>query len=305
VQILCPLRASSEIEPLVRVGARYFYAGVDSTVLFGSQASASPCLNCRPWPGSNFESDESLRAAIELAKGNTAHIYLTFNWYAYRSWEIAAILDFLSRHDGLAGVVVVDLTLLDRIRQSHPELQIILGSVAHVTNSAAVEFFVSRGVSRIVLPRHLTIGEISDLITNHPDVDFEVFIKNQDCFFAQGRCYHTHSVINSEVPYRCDLARPETSIRPLSTAELDALNTHYANFFSSCGVCAIQELHQIGVSTVKLVGRDLPIEDRRRDFLFIQRAIDALERDSEPKAELVQEYHREIYGMSCRRDCMY
>ena len=171
--------------------------------------------------------------------------------------------------------MVVDLGLLACLRQSRPDLEIILSNLAHVTNSGSVEFFREIGARRIVLPRHLSLAEIGELLNRHPHVDFEVFIKNQDCFFAQGRCYFTHDVVNSEVPYRCGLVVPTLASRELCSGELEALGEHRRSLFNNCGVCAVQQLERVGVKMVKLVGRNLTLEDRLRDVAFIRRAIAA------------------------------
>ena len=305
MEILCPLRACAEIEPLLGAGARQFYAGVDSEVLFGSSASASPVINCRPWPGCNFETDESVRAACEAIRREDGRLYVTFNWHSYRSWELSAILEFLSRHDGLAGVVLADLTLLDQIRKTLPRLRLILGTVANVQNAGAVEFFRQRGVSQFVLPRHLTIGEIERIVSGHPDLEFEVFIKNQDCFFSQGLCYYTHDKIDPAVPYKCNSVRRVVPSRAFSPAEEEALSTHQATLLRSCGVCAIQAFRDAGVSAVKLVGREIPLESKLQDFVFIRRAIETPGSRAEEFGEGVRRLHEEIYGGGCARDCMY
>jgi U32 family peptidase len=304
MEILCPLRACSEIAPLLEAGARQFYAGVDSAVLFGPKASASPIINCRPWPGCNFDTDESVRAAGSAIRAASGNLYLAFNWHSYRDWELATILDFLGRHEELDGVIVADLVLLANIRRRQPRLRVILGTVAQVENSGAVEFFRRRGVRQVVLPRHLTFDEIREMVSAHPGLDFEVFIKNQDCFFSQGVCYYTHDRIDP-VPYKCNSVRTYYSSRELTDREREGLTLHGDTLLRSCGVCAIQALSEAGVAAVKLVGRELPLETKLRDFVFIRRAIEALGCDGAEYPGRVRGIHEEIYGESCRRDCMY
>jgi putative protease len=305
MDVFCPLRACSEIEPLAGAGARHFYAGVDSVVLVGDRAPSSPILNCRPWPGCNFEDEGSVRAAGELVRKLGGRLHLTFNWFDYRPWEVDAILAFLDRNRDLDGVVVADLTLIARIRRDHPHLRIVLSTVAHAQNGRSVGFFRRLGVSQVVLPRHLTIDEIARIAAANPDVELEAFVKNQDCHFSQGLCSYTHDVVDPTLPYQCGSVRGYLPTRTLSGAEHRALETLGVVVMRSCGVCAIADLHRAGVGTVKLVGRELPLEQKLRDLRFIRRAIEAVGSSAGPWCDVVRRLHQETYSVECRRDCMY
>jgi U32 family peptidase len=332
VEILCPLGALHELDPLLEAGARQFYSGVDSAVLFGAAAAASPILNCRPWPGCNFDSEAEVHAACSRVHQRGGRLHLAFNWFCYRRWELDAILAFLDRHDELDGIIVADVTLLDLVRARHPRLRIILGTIAQVQNGRAAELFRRRGVSQIVLPRHLTLDEIAKLVEQNRSVAFEVFIKNQDCFFSQGLCYYTHDRVDPAVEYKCSsIARYVTS-RALTPHEVVALRGHVGASLRSCGVCAIRELAQRGVAAVKIAGRERPLERKVQDVTFLRRALETLQgmapqpgaraaakrvasRDRNPgRGKLadagafgarIRTLHEEIYGEACRRDCMY
>ncbi|MBI2893813.1 MAG: U32 family peptidase [Deltaproteobacteria bacterium] len=304
MDVFCPLRACAEIEPLARAGARHFYAGVDAVVL-GVRAATSPILNCRPWPGCNFEDEGSVRAACEIVGGLGGRLHLTFNWFDYRPWEVEAILAFLDRSPTLDGVVLADLTLIARIRREHPRLRIVLSTVAHAQNGRSVGFFRRLGVDQVVLPRHLTIDEIEGIVAANPEVEFEAFVKNQDCHFSQGLCSYTHDVVDPALPYQCGSVRGYLPSRPLSAAEQRALETLGVVVMRSCGVCAIADLHRAGVRMVKLVGRELPLEQKIRDLGFIRSAIDAIGSAVGPYPELVRRLHERTYSAGCHRDCMY
>jgi collagenase-like PrtC family protease len=310
VEILCPLRALDEVDPLLEAGARQFYAGLDSAVLFGAAAAASPVINCRPWPGCNLETDEEMRDACTRIHQHGGALYLAFNWYSYRHWELDAILAFLDRHHDVDGVIVTDIALLDLVRVRHPQLRIVLSTVGQVQNGRAAEFFRRRGVSQIVLPRHLTLAEIAGLAEHNAGLAFEVFIKNQDCFFSQGACYYTHDKVFPAVEYKCSSIRRYTTSRPLTPLEVVGLRRHLTASVHSCGVCSVRELAQRGVAAVKIAGRELPLERKVSDVRFLRRAVDALEgmeqrRGARTFETRVRALYREIYGEDCRRDCMY
>jgi putative protease len=310
VEILCPLRGLQELDPLLEAGARQFYAGVDSAVLFGAAAAASPVINCRPWPGCNFESDDDVRAACARAHQRGGAVLLTFNYFSYRRWELDAILAFLDRHDDLDGIIVADVTLLDLVRARHPRLRLVLGTVAQVQNGRAARLFGRRGIRQIVLPRHLTLAEIAGLAAQNPSLAFEVFIKNQDCFFSQGLCYYTHDKVSPTVQYRCSSIRRYVTSRALTPLELAGLRRLLAASNHSCGVCSVRELAQRGVAAVKIAGRELPLAQKVRDVTFLRRALDTMQEMGKRSAagafkQRVRALYGEIYGEDCRRDCMY
>lgn len=312
MDVFCPLRACSEIDPLARAGARHFYAGVDSAVLVGARAPSSPIVNCRPWSGSNFEDEGSVRSASERIHELGGRLHITFNWFDYRPWEVEAIVAFLDRNRELDGVVLADLTLIARIRRELPHLRIVLSTVAHAQNRGTVELFRRLGVDQVVLPRHLTVAEIAEIVAASPGIEFEAFVKNQDCHFSQGLCSYTHDVIDRVLPYQCGAVRGYLPSRALTHDERRALETLGVVVMRSCGVCAIADLARAGVGTVKLVGRELPLGRKLRDLRFIQGAIesarlasDALGSQAGPYSEIVRSLHEQTYGTQCQRDCLY
>jgi collagenase-like PrtC family protease len=61
-------------------------------------------------------------------------------------------------------------------------------------NSETAKFYEELGASRVILPRHLKVQEIGQIVKDCPSLDFEVFILNSGCKNIDGFCTFQHGV---------------------------------------------------------------------------------------------------------------
>src|SRR5690606_19099183 len=59
---------------------------------------------------------------------------------------------------------------------------------ANTVNYAAVKFWQSLGLTRVILSRELSLEEISEIRTLCPDMELEVFVHGALCIAYSGRC---------------------------------------------------------------------------------------------------------------------
>lgn len=98
------------------------------------------------------------------------------------------------------ALIMADPGLIMLVREKWPEVKIHLSVQANTLNSAAVKFWESIGISRVILSRELSIDEISKIRQECPDIELEVFVHGALCIAHSGRCllsgYFTHRDAN-------------------------------------------------------------------------------------------------------------
>lgn len=176
MELVCPAGNFAALRTAVEAGADAVYVGFrDET-------------NARNFPGLNFSPDE-LRMGIELAHSRGCKVYVAVNTFpragAETIWRRA--IDVASDLASDA-VIVADIGLLDYAARRFPKLRLHLSVQAGASHAAAIEFYAEAfGVRRVVLPRMLTVAEITAL--NHSiSVETETFAYSVMCPMAEGRC---------------------------------------------------------------------------------------------------------------------
>lgn len=86
------------------------------------------------------------------------------------------------------ALIMSDPGLIMMVREKWPEVPIHLSVQANTTNSAAVKFWKSVGVERIILSRELSLDEVERVRQNCPDMELEVFVHGALCIAYSGRC---------------------------------------------------------------------------------------------------------------------
>ena len=89
---------------------------------------------------------------------------------------------------GPDAFIMADPGLIMLVRERWPELPVHLSVQANTTNAAAVRFWRSVGVSRVILSRELSLEEIADIRQECPDTELEVFVHGALCIAYSGRC---------------------------------------------------------------------------------------------------------------------
>lgn len=258
MKILSPLRNAAEVAPLRDAGADEFYCGLappEWTTTFGAAWSSR-----RNPHSAGVSSEQALREI--LAAAGPVPVYAALNSPHYPPGAIEMLTEFgshLLRDTGISALIVADMDLLLALIEAGHAAQLHLSSLVTSTNVASSRFFRALGVARIILPRHLTLGEIEHCVVE--GVEFETFVINDGCVFEEGLCATTHAAGTF-----C-LADGE-GLQDMPAETLD----RYAFFkwtqnncgcgssrgfpLGPCGLCAIPRLQAAGVRSLKVVGRE-------------------------------------------------
>jgi collagenase-like PrtC family protease len=177
IEVLSPAGNLPSLKAAVENGANAVYFGFRNAT------------NARNFEGLNFSEEEAAQG-IQYAHQRGVRANVVLNTYPqasdpstwYQTVDCAARL-------GADAIIMANLALLRYTRERYPELPIHLSVQASASNAEAINFYQRHfAISRVILPRVLTIPEIRALRTR-TDVELEVFAFGGLCVMAEGRCY--------------------------------------------------------------------------------------------------------------------
>ena len=133
--------------------------------------------------------EDNLAIGIKEAHELGKKFYLTSNLMPHNSKIKSYIKDMepiiKMQPDAL---IMADPGLIMMVRERWPEMPVHLSVQANTVNFAAVKFWKSVGVERIILSRELSLDEIKEIRQECPDMELEVFVHGALCIAYSGRC---------------------------------------------------------------------------------------------------------------------
>jgi collagenase-like PrtC family protease len=259
MKILAPLRGSEEVVPLLEAGADEF-CGVTPP---GWKARYGDAWANRRSPLSAGVPDlADFERIVALSEGRPVYVALNAPWYPPGSVEMLAEFGGELIDKGGAGLIVADIDLLLALAEAGHAARLHLSSLSTCINGEAAKFYRDLGISRIVLPRHLTVGEIEATII--AGLEFEAFLMNDGCVFEEGLCATTHAAgtFCSMDGKGTEGISPETLERyEFWKWTLNHCGCRTGNGYplGPCGLCALPRLLRAGIASFKVVGREAPL----------------------------------------------
>ncbi len=132
---------------------------------------------------------EKLAEGIRQAQSLDKRFFLTVNVIPHNS-KVRTFLDDLAPVIALGpdALIMADPGLIMMVRERWPDMPIHLSVQANTVNFAAVRFWRSVGIERVILSRELSIEEIAEIRDACPDTELEVFVHGALCIAYSGRC---------------------------------------------------------------------------------------------------------------------
>ncbi len=175
-ELVCPAGTPAGLRTAVDAGADAVYCGFQGPT------------NARNFPGLNFTPAEMSEAVI-YAHERGAKVLAAINSFPpagkMHLWQKA--VDDAVRF-GVDAVIVADLGVSEYAARTHPQQRLHLSVQAGASSAEAVRFHVREfGIKRVVLPRILTVAEISAIHQQIP-CEIEAFVFGNIGMMAEGRC---------------------------------------------------------------------------------------------------------------------
>lgn len=235
VELLAPAGSWEAMEGALGAGADAVYLGGNQ---FGARAYAQ-----------NFGEDELLRA-IDYAHLRNCKLYLTVNTL-FKNLELSQRLDAYLLplyRQGLDGVIVQDLGVLQYIQQRFPKLPVHASTQMTITGVNGAKMLERAGAVRIVPARELTLEELQN-IRRETSLEIEAFVHGALCYCYSGQCLFS-SMLGGRSGNRGRCAQP-------CRLPYEA-GGRRGNLLSPKDMCTVELLPEIlaaGVSSLKIEGR--------------------------------------------------
>jgi putative protease len=200
MELLCPAGSLPAVKAALNAGADAIYVGLRGDT------------NARHFAGLNFDAG-SLREVAALVHQRGRRLHVAINTFAHPSdysvWQ-CAVDDAVKA--GADVLILADMAVLAYAAERYSSVERHLSVQASATNAAAIEFYQSTyGVTRVVLPRVLSLKQVSSL-AHTVSTELEVFAFGSLCIMAEGRCYLS-SYMTGESPNNSGACSPAAFVR--------------------------------------------------------------------------------------------
>lgn len=174
-ELLAPAGSLAMLETAFAFGADAIYAG-------------QPRYSLRV-RNNAFGSLEVLQAGIARAHALGRKFFLVSNIFPHGN-KVRHYINNMAPVIALGpdAMIMSDPGLIMLVRERWPEMEIHLSVQANTVNSAAVKFWNSVGVKRIILSRELSLDQVAEIRQDCPDSELEVFVHGALCIAYSGRC---------------------------------------------------------------------------------------------------------------------
>jgi len=200
MELLCPAGSLPALKTAINNGADAVYIGLKDDT------------NARHFAGLNFN-DGKLTKAADYVHEHGKKLHVAINTFAHPNGEerwrkavdnAAAI--------GCDALIIADLGVLEYAATKYPDIERHVSVQASTTNNEAIKFFKNNfDVSRVVLPRVLSVQQVKQLAKSSP-VPLEVFAFGSLCIMSEGRCYLS-SYMTGESPNTIGACSPAKYVR--------------------------------------------------------------------------------------------
>lgn len=174
-ELLAPAGSLAMLETAMAFGATAVYAG-------------QPRYSLRV-RNNDFGNIEVLKQGVDRAHALGNKFYLVSNIFPHDN-KIKSYVNNMAPVIALKpdAMIMSDPGLIRIVRETWPEMEIHLSVQANTVNSAAVKFWKSVGVARVILSRELSLDQVSQIRQECPDTELEVFVHGALCIAYSGRC---------------------------------------------------------------------------------------------------------------------
>ena len=210
----------------------------------------------------NFD-QEQMAEAVAFAHEHGVKVYVTVNIYAHNE-HIEAMPEYFKALAEMKvdALIISDPGVFALAKKTVPDMELHISTQASTTNYEAVEFWKQAGAKRVILAREVSLKNCG-VISQHSDLDLEIFVHGAVCMSYSGRCLLS-SFMTKRSGNLGDCAQPcrweyrlEEAKRPGSFFPIEE-DKWGSYIFNSKDLCLIELLPEIifrGVASLKIEGR--------------------------------------------------
>ena len=268
-----------------------------------------------------------LEILSELVKKYGKPVHLTFNSLYYTPEQYPEIGEIISRcmQLGFRSYIIADPALLVYLREKGVNCEIHLSGECGEVNSRMVTAFDKKiGMKRVIFHRKNTFEDMRAVAEKCEIPELEAFVLNEMCQFTGAFCNSLHC---DEMGYLCRVPYELGTIKTVKTdgqglekpastpdkmgsvSQLEPPDpvydpTGYLCGETGCGLCALYQLKQAGITHLKLVGRGNYTDYMEKDIRNLRNSLRLLE-ESGDEAEFKSKMKSGIFPGGCSGNCYY
>ena len=265
MKIFSPLNEECNIEELAPYAGE-FYVGVKSEEWDQYCADSGKEYNARGGSSrSNFSNWNVLETAVKKADSYGIPCYLTVNAPNISSSGISIVERIIKRFQNLGGAGII-CSGLDGMEYGRSiGMKVMASTILGLYNVDSVRYILKHyHPDRIILSRDTSYGTIKQIRSEFPDLELESFGAFFGCKFSNGFCFCTHShptggMCNTMGISDWRFERGKTPFTMAQQFEVEKNHWLYSDYLlaGACGICGFYRLNQLGIDSLKVVGREL------------------------------------------------
>lgn len=206
MELVCPAGNLPSLKAAIDHGADSVYIGFKDDT------------NARHFAGLNFDL-KKIQQGIEYAHNAQRKVFLALNTYpqpkGWSRWQQAVDQ---AGELGIDSLIIADLGVMDYARNRWPDINLHLSVQGSATSYQAINFYHQHfAIKRVVLPRVLSMKQVSHLIQNTP-VGIEVFGFGSLCVMVEGRCILS-SFVTGDSPNTFGACSPASAVEWIDQAD--------------------------------------------------------------------------------------
>jgi len=137
----------------------------------------------------DFDTPEQLKVGIDEVHAAGKQFFLATNVLPHNAKVKTFLRDIEPIVElGPDALIMADPGLIMLVREQWPEVPVHLSVQANTVNYAAVKFWQSLGLTRVILSRELSLDEVAEIRQQCPEMELEVFVHGALCIAYSGRC---------------------------------------------------------------------------------------------------------------------
>lgn len=314
MEILVPLSKSEYADSYVKAGADELYLGFYDerwNIFFGdySDINRMSGFGKRANPYSFSQVTEVIKEI--KCKGKKVFVTMNANGYSREQIQYMEHNYFpLLLELEVDGIILSDINVI--MAAIKFGLRPVASTMCAIYNSDIATMYYKLGVKRMILPRDLSLDELSGICKKLPEVQFEAFFMRNGCIFSDSYCLGMH---RPECGATCTYTRycrnkymhDYSDFENYHDVDLNDYLYRTAFHIDACAMCALYRLNQMGITSLKIVGRADDFESVCRDIQLTKRNIEIAKNSYSEQEYLETMIFPDNFPQKCRMgiSCYY
>ena len=292
MNILTPVNHAKDIGHLVESGADEFYIGFyDASWVLNNENFYDLNRMSGFAEDANRYSLPEIVEPIEEAHRLGKKIYVTLNAAYYNPRQLRKLQNYIQELKTMEadGIIVSDIRTADICNQEG--IISIASTMCGIYNTQILKTYAKSGVKRVIVPRDVRLDDMKNMRKAFPEIEFEVFMMRNGCKFSDSNCLGFHCYPHGALCRTLKFSEKQLvgidqtfDLKQkflINEVMFDELYEHDA-----CGMCAIFDLLEMNIQTLKIVGRAAEPKEIEKSVSIVKANISIAERSSSRKEYL-------------------